>query len=276
MCLGRLFFSGLRWCTMKDLGTRLVKLAEILVGGYEVRSIEEDPELVDLAKDIAENGLLNPLSVAVTPEGLRLVAGHRRYSACLLGHVVEVPVHVFEWDELERRRAAFGENFHRKDVTAVEQAAAIAEALEGGAMTVEQVAATFRRSVEWVRDQVALLAWPVDLQAAVHARQISVAAARELARVTDENYRAVLLRSAVENGVTARQASAWVCGWEACQPASAALAAELPAAGPGPRPLVPETLCMGCHQAFAPDGMVPVLVCPACVAVLRECGLGRR
>jgi len=260
---------------VKDLGQRMVKLAEILVGGYEVRSLEEDPELKDLAADIQANGLLNPLSVAATPEGLRLVAGHRRYSACLLGHVVEVPVRVFEWTEDERRRAAFSENFHRKDVTPMEQAAAIAEALEGGAMTVEQVAATFGRSVEWVRDQVALLAWPVDVQGAVHARQISVAAGRELARVTDENYRAVLLRSGVENGVTARQAAAWVAGWEASQPVGLALQAE---AEPGPaRPgyVPPETLCMGCHAGFSPDGMVPVLVCPACVALLRQYGLGR-
>lgn len=257
---------------MRDLGTRVVPLATILVGGYEVRSLEADPEIQDLAASIAAQGLLEPLLLRVTDEGLLLMAGHRRYQACILAHLVEVPVHVFECSDAESVGISFSENFHRRDVTPMEQAARIREVIEAGAMTVEQVAGTFRRSVEWVNDQLAMMAWPGNVQAGVHAGQISATAARELVRISDPVYRDSLLAQAISNGVTAATVRQWVWGWQAMVPLETLGTVEAAAAGsPAVRPAA-VSLCIGCHGTMSPEGMVPVYLCPGCTATLRSGG----
>lgn len=253
---------------MRDLGTRTVRLAEILVGGLEVRSLEQDPELQDLVSSILANGLVNPLTVWATEGALRLVAGHRRYAACVVAHVVDVPVHVYECDEAEALRLAFSENFDRRDVTPMEQAARIAEILEAGAMTVDQVGATFHRSVDWVRDQAAMVRWPVNVQAAVHQGQLSAAAARELVRITDDAYRDSLLGQAIVNGVTAATCRQWVWGWQAMVPAAQVATLEATPGGVPAGPRVAVSLCMGCRHQMNPEGCVPVYVCPGCVALI--------
>ena len=138
------------------------------------------------------------------------------------------------------------------------------------------MASTFHRSVDWVREQLWLLEMPMDVQGLVHERYLSVGAGRQLAKITDNEYRAFLCKTAVENGVTERTAAAWVAAWKAMVPADAAAGLTVNPAGALPVRLAPQGLCMGCHETFPPDGMVPVYVCPACVAVLRERGLAGR
>ena len=258
---------------MGQSGMMVVPLASILLGDYEVRTPESDPGLEELAASIAAVGLINPMTVEERPEGLYLVAGHRRYSACVLARIAEVPVCVRGADAGMSRRVSFAENYHRRDVTPMEQAAVMSDVLSSGEMTIEEVAGTFRRSVEWVRDQVALLEMPDDVQAALHRRQLSVAAGRQLAKISDDEYRGFLLKTGIENGLTERTAQMWVASWQAMVPVSATanLSANPEGAGP-PRPAM-LAICMACHDQFPPDGMCMVPVCPGCVAVLRERGL---
>jgi len=254
-------------------GMKVVPLSSILLGEYEVRSVEDDPGLVELAASIVAVGLINPMTVEERPEGLYLVAGHRRYSACVLARIGEVPVCVRDPSVPISLQVSFAENFHRRDVTPMEQAQRMSEVLQVGAMDMGQIAATFRRSVDWVRDQLSLLDFPPDVQAAIHARVLSVAAGRQLARITDNEYRGFLVKQGIEGGLTERTAIMWVAGWQAMCPveATAGLVANPAPAAPGYHP--PQAMCMGCHETFSPDGMVPVFVCPGCCAVLREKGL---
>lgn len=261
---------------MKDLGTRTVHLATILVGGYEARSLEADPELQDLAASIASQGLLEPLGLRVTDDGLVLLFGHRRYQACIVAHLVEVPVHVYECSDAEAVGLSFAENFHRKDITPLEQAARIREVIEVGAMTIDEVAGTFRRSTDWVNDQVAMMGWPGNVQAAVHGGQISASAARELVRISDPVYRDSLLGQAISNGVTAATVRQWVWGWQALVPLESVAQLEAQPAGTGAQRPPALGLCIGCHGTMSPEGMVPVYLCPACTATLRSGGQVRR
>jgi ParB family chromosome partitioning protein len=252
---------------------RVVPLASIMLGEYEVRSVEDDPGLVELAASIVAVGLINPMTVEERPEGLYLVAGHRRYSACVLGRIAEVPVCVRDASVPISLQVSFAENFHRRDVTPMEQAQRMSEVLEAGAMDVEGVAATFRRSVDWVQDQLRLLEFPADVQQAIHRRQLSVAAGRQLAKISDNEYREFLVKQGIEGGLTERTAIMWVAGWQAMCPVEATAGLVASPAPPVPGYHPPQAMCMGCHDTFSPDGMVPVFVCPGCCAVLREKGL---
>lgn len=254
---------------------RVVPLASIVVGEHEVRGAEADPELPELAASIARDGLINPMTVELRGEELHLIAGHRRYSACVLARVSQVPVLIRSGTGADIKRICFAENYHRKDLSPVQQARALVDVLADDTMTIEEVAATFRRTVEWVKDQIAILSWPEDVLACVHAKTISVSAAGNLAKISDSTYRQFLLQMAVSGGATARTTAGWLQGWESQFPAGEVVALPLGPGSSGPDPVLPMSLCVGCRGEFSPQGMVPIYLCPNCVSLLRGGALQR-
>jgi ParB family chromosome partitioning protein len=247
-----------------------VPLLQVHPGRHVVRAAGEDAELADLAASIQREGLINPIGVEATDEGYVVVHGHRRYAACRMAGVVEVPVRVYEGGQGDLGRVVFAENYHRKDPSPVEQAAAIKDRLEAEDMSVEEVAVVFGRSPAWVRGQVAMMEWPDDVLMEVHARRLSRGAAEALAQVTDDDYRMFLVRNAVESGATARTCEAWLSAWRAMMPMEAAAAVEAPAGGSVPvRPLA-EAPCLMCGESYRLDALSSVLMCVGCVARVRE------
>jgi ParB/RepB/Spo0J family partition protein len=87
--------------------------------------------VADLAKSIAEVGLLQPISVRVVPEmeidgepWLQvpvLIAGHHRLEALKRLGRKEVSVQVLDVDEIDAERAEIAENLHRAELTALER-----------------------------------------------------------------------------------------------------------------------------------------------------------
>lgn len=79
-----------------------------------------------LALNIAEHGLLNPITVKELPSGNYLiVAGERRYRACVYLGFEKVGCTVIDTDKVDI--VAVAENLARKDLTEVEKAEAIAK-----------------------------------------------------------------------------------------------------------------------------------------------------
>ena len=136
-------------------------------------------------------------------------------------------------------------------------------------MTLEEVCEVFDRSMEWVGEQMAMMEWPADVQELVHRRLVAPVAGRYLARIEDDAYREFLLRQAAESGCTERVAQAWLLGWRSMMPVEQV--AQEPVASPtGPaRPVVPRSVCLGCKEGYAPDGLAMVWLCPGCLTALQ-------
>jgi len=254
----------------------VVPLLELKAGANAVRIEEADDELVELAESIRREGLINAIGVEETPDGLVVVHGHRRYAACRMAGVVEVPVVVFAGSRSDLGRVIFAENHNRKDPSPIEEAHAMAERIEAGDMTIEEVATVFRRSVGWVKEQIAMLSWPGELLEAVHSRVLNKTAGAALAQVTDEAYRDFLMRHAIEGGATGRTVESWVSAWFANLPPDEAVTLEAasPAAGAlAPTPMAP---CLCCGEPFTYDQLSNVLICVNCVPVVGALARGRQ
>ena len=83
-----------------------------------------DPDaLQSLAASIRENGLLQPLVVRRSGEGLyQIIAGERRWRACRLAGLTEVPAVILEADDLRAAQLALIENLQREDLNPIEEA----------------------------------------------------------------------------------------------------------------------------------------------------------
>ena len=256
---------------MNELGQ--IPIDQIKVGEHAQRIDPEDPDTVELAASIKRVGIINPLVVVRDGDDLRLVAGHRRLVAAGLAGREFVPCFVRTPDKNVEAEISFAENFFRKDLSPVELAAAINDVLLKEIMTAEELAAGFHRSAHWIMKMRAICNWPGDVQEAIHSGGLSVSAAHNLACVTDNDYRAFLVRNAVEGGATARTTAAWLQAWQAYQPPEQAIQAEPVAAGMPQVPLVPQAPCICCGQIFPVNQMSHVPMDGGCIQIIRQVGM---
>lgn len=249
-----------------------IPIAKIKVGEHEQRLEAIDQDFEGLAASLVRLGVLVPLHVRPLGDQYVVICGHRRFRAAKKIGLERVPCLVLEAEAAKEGEITFAENFFRKDLSPVELACALKDCLDNEIMTVKELAAGFHKKEHWVNSMIAISHWPGDIQEAIHREQLSVSAASNLACVTDESYRAFLVRNAVEQGATARTTAAWLQAWQTMQPPEQAITAE-PVAGSAPAtPLVPQAPCLCCSQLFEVNMMSHVPVCGGCIQILRAAG----
>lgn len=250
--------------------TKEIPLRLLDVGSHEQRFGYDDEEQNQLTASLRTEGILIPL--IIRPQGDRyvIVDGHRRRQAAEALGLESLPCQIQTSDAAAATRASFIANFLRKDPTPIELAVAITKAIESGSDSEEAIAATLKRSVDWVKRQAALLQWPEDVLQAIHHGQLSIAAASNLAMVEDTAYRSYLLENAIQNGATARTTAAWLQAWRASQPLETALAAEPAPAPNAPRPMLPQAPCLCCGQVHRTDELSHVPLCGPCIQRVRH------
>ena len=251
-----------------------IPIARINTSMHSVRAEISAEDVNGLTSSISRIGIVCPIVVQVDGDGFVVVFGHRRFRAAQLANLKMIPCIIRDDSVTQIKEISFAENFFRADLSPVEQAAAIKDVIDTGAMTMEQVASGFHRSEHWVVRQVALLDWPSDVLAAVHDGWISVAAASNLALVAEDTYRSFLLRNAEESGVTARVSASWLQAWRSMAPPEEAVQQEPVEDGRSVIPAVPQAPCICCAQIQRTDGLASVLVCGSCINAFRAAASG--
>ena len=251
------------------LGRQSVGLLEVDDTMYGVRVDRSDEKTVELAKSIKELGLIMAITCVVRDGRIVVVAGHRRYAACeMIGWTV-VDVDIRDMSEREVKCVVFAENFHREDLSPMEEAAAMYEAIRDEVATVEEVAETFKRSGNWVKERIAMLDYPEDCRQLLHDGVLAVASIQHLAKVTDDAQRQHLLQHAVSGGINERTARAWLQAWQASVPVAEVVMVEGAPAEYIPLDRQAECPCLVCNKMDEPGRMTNVLICRGCVETIR-------
>ncbi|MBQ1216522.1 MAG: ParB/RepB/Spo0J family partition protein [Clostridia bacterium] len=119
-----------------------------------------------LAQSIAENGLLQPLVVRACEGGrYQIISGERRWRACRLAGLREIPVVVREEDDRGALELGLIENLQREDLNVVEEAEGYRVLMEEYSMTQEQVASKVGKSRPAVANALRILSLPEDVLA---------------------------------------------------------------------------------------------------------------
>ena len=140
--------------------------------------------VVDLAKDIQERGLIQPVTEAPYNQGIyeyRLIAGFRRYHAhkVINRSMIDAIVREDMIDEKECRFFNLSENLQRTDLTIMQEARALKHLQDVG-VGEHDTAARLNKSRGWVQIRYLLLKLPKDVQAEVEAGFINQTQIREL------------------------------------------------------------------------------------------------
>lgn len=128
----------------------------------QVRTEFDEDSLRELAADIADRGILQPLTVRKTEDGFVLVAGERRLRAAKLAQLKSVPVLISTMSEDEHHAAQLAENIQREELTTFETAKAIRSLYDQG-NSLTEISDMVHKSKSWVSKRLAAshpnLAW---------------------------------------------------------------------------------------------------------------------
>ena len=110
--------------------------------------------LEELSESIKENGLLQPILVREYGEGrYQIIAGERRYRACKLAGLTDIPAIILDRDDKAAAQIALIENIQREDLNPLEEALAYKALKEEYDMTQEELSAGHARTLLGVKDR---------------------------------------------------------------------------------------------------------------------------
>lgn len=133
-------------------------LKSIQPGKYQPRSDFSELALSELAHSIKTQGLLQPIIVRELSDNYyEIIAGERRWRACQLAGLNEVPVIIRQVDDETAMAIGLIENLQREDLNAMEQARAMERLTKEFSLTHQQIADLLAKSRASVSNFLRLL-----------------------------------------------------------------------------------------------------------------------
>lgn len=162
--------------------------------------------LEELAKSIRENGLLQPILVREYGVGrYQIIAGERRFRACKLAELTEIPAIVLDKDDKAAAQIALIENIQREDLNPLEEALAYKALKDEYDMTQEELSFKIGKSRSAIANSIRLLDLPEEILTMVAAKELSAGHARTLLGVKDREDMILLAQIAAEHDLSVRQ-----------------------------------------------------------------------
>lgn len=191
--------------TENSNSTVTLKISEIEPNRNQPRRDFKDESLTELADSIAQHGVLQPLLVRpLTNGGYQIVAGERRWRACRMAGVSEVPVIIRELSDSEMTELALIENLQREDLSPVEEALGYQTLMEHYHFTQEEVSKSVGKSRPAVTNAMRLLNLPAEVLAFVSSGELSAGHARTLLSFPNEEAMIAAAKLVIKQGISVR------------------------------------------------------------------------
>lgn len=185
----------------------MLKISEIEPNRSQPRKDFDENSLSDLAQSISQHGLLQPLLVRPLPiGGYQIVAGERRYRACRMAGLTEVPVTIRELSDTETMELALIENLQREDLSPIEEALGYKALIDEHGFSQEEVATSVGKSRPAIANSLRILKLPDSVLEYVKQDKISAGHARALLMLDNEEDVLELAELIYKKDLSVRQA----------------------------------------------------------------------
>ena len=174
-----------------------LKITEIEPNKDQARKIFDQESLEELAESIKKYGLIQPIVVAKKDGYYSIIAGERRWRACKIAGIEEVPAIIREDDEKINSQISLIENLQREDLNAYEKAFG---------MTQEEVAKQLGKSRSAICNTLRVLNLEPRVLELVKQGKLVEGHCRALLSIQDPDKQYAMALKMIERGVTVRQA----------------------------------------------------------------------
>ena len=182
-----------------------VRLAEIEPNRDQPRKEFDQTALEELSESIKRHGLIQPLLVRPNLNGgYQLVAGERRWRACRMAGLEEVPVVIKELTDRETMEIAMIENLQREDLNPIEEAAGYKYLMDNYSLTQQEIADGCSKSRSAVANAIRLLSLPENVIELIKNGTLTSGHGRAILAIEDEQMRELAINLAI-NGATVRE-----------------------------------------------------------------------
>lgn len=224
-------------------------------------------DIEDLAKNIDEVGLLQPIIVRRDQERFEIIAGHCRFLAFQLLEREKIPCVIRDIDDVGTALARASENIRRIDLSPIEEAATYAELHDKHGLSHDEIGKKMGKSAGIIRRRLDLLRMPAQLQKAVHFKQISYGVAEELWSIGDIGGIDYYLAFAIEHGVTVAVARGWAKDWKDQKRRAES---DVGGGGGAPAALEPRPTYLPCDICQGPEDVSKMQLLHCCVVCAKK------
>lgn len=182
-----------------------LKITEVEPNREQPRKNFNQEALEELAESIKEYGLIQPIVVTEKDGYYCIIAGERRWRACKLAGLKEIPAIVREDDEKKNKEIALIENIQREDLNPFEKAVGIKNLMESYNLTQEEVAKKLGKGRSTIANMIRVLNLEPRVLELAKQGKISEAHCKLLLAITDPEKQYLTAIDIIERGTTTRE-----------------------------------------------------------------------
>lgn len=189
--------------TPDESAAQFLPIASITANPDQPRRRFDPQALAELSQSIAEKGVLQP--ILVRPLGgdrYEIVAGERRWRACQMAQMHEIPAMVRAMEAVEALQIGIIENVQRADLNPIEEAASYRRLVYDHGHTQEVIGRIVGKSRSHISNMLRLLELPDAVREAVEDGRLTMGHARALAGSKDPE---ALMRAVLVRGLSVRE-----------------------------------------------------------------------
>lgn len=183
-----------------------IPIIKIRPNKAQPRKVFNEEDLNALSQSIAENGILQPLTVRkVSATEYELIAGERRLRASVMAGLRKVPCIVIKCSEKESAVYALLENLQRSDLGMFEEARGVSRLIRRYGLTQQEAAVKLGKTQSTIANKLRLLRLTYEEQEWIENAGLSERHARALLKLGDEGARREVLSKIISESLNVQQ-----------------------------------------------------------------------
>lgn len=186
------------------MNVKIIDINKLRANEDQPRKNFDDEKLAELAISIAQYGILQPIIVSATSDGLyTIIAGERRFRASKMAGLSQVPVVISEANRYTADKISIIENVQRDDLSAIEEALAYKNLIDNYELSQSEIGKLIGKKPSTISNKIRLLKLSDEVKEAISSNQISERHGRAMLGI-DIDSQAKILDKVIKNSLTVK------------------------------------------------------------------------
>jgi ParB family chromosome partitioning protein len=181
-----------------------IPIEEIFPNPTQPRKLINDDKISDLSESIKKSGLISPIIVRKMNTKYEIIAGERRYHACKMAGIENIPSIVKEISDEEAFKISLIENLQREDLNPMDEAEAYYTLKNQFNLTHQEIADSVVKDRSTITNALRLINLPEEIKEALRDSIITTGHARAILMVESVNEKIMLLERVISQGLSVR------------------------------------------------------------------------
>jgi ParB family chromosome partitioning protein len=168
------------------------------------RKYFDQEKIEELALSIKQHGLLQPIILKEENQGYVIIAGERRYQACMQLNMKTIPALIRQYQNKKIPEISLIENIQRENLNPIEEAKAYQHIISTYQYKQHELALKVGKSRTHIVNILGLLKLPEDVLQLVEQQKLSMGHARAISKLNDQKAMRELARLTVSRSYSVR------------------------------------------------------------------------